>query len=212
MKTRVLAHLAALSLALVLPGCVDNQAFLEFDAMCFPDAPTTGTCPASAATCTTVVGDGRLFVDLAVVGELIQQIQINNQLPNNADKTTNRVNTNDAQIEEFRFTYSTAGASIPAATVKQSVLVPAAGSQSPFVVVMPASILAVLSGLSLPTEVLVNVSAAGHLKDGSSFVVGPYPIPVTVCSVCTPTLVCTTAGQVPTCCPQPGQVANCACF
>jgi hypothetical protein len=213
MRTRAFAGLIALPLAFGLPGCVDNQAFIEFANLCFPQPATAAnTCPASSNTCTTIVGEGRLFVDIGVVGELIQQIQINNQLPDNADATTGRVNTNDALIEEFRFTYSTAGASIPSTSSPQTVLVPAANSQSPFVIVMPPGIIAVLSALSTPREVVVNVSAAGHLKDGSTFVAGPYPIPVDVCSGCAGVTTCPQAGQLPTYCPQFGQTASVACF
>ncbi len=99
MKTRILP-LALLGAA--LSGCIqENYASLEFYGVCAGPTPdtTTGACVYSASC--DLYALFTYWYDPAVVSELLVPIEMFNQLPNNADLSAGRVNTNDAIIEEW---------------------------------------------------------------------------------------------------------------
>ncbi len=208
------AH-ALLAPALMLLGCgTQNMASVEPVAICANVDPQPACVYQS--TCALVNMDGRESVDVNRAPYLWVPIQYNNQNPSNADPTTGRVNSRDAQIERFEMHY-TGSVAVPDAAVDQSVTVLAAGSQTAGVHLIPPATMTILSaalaGSTGFTEIVAEVKARGHYTDGTAFVTGSLKIPVDVCAGCYGTLpTCSTAGQVYQCCPWFGQTANCKCM
>jgi hypothetical protein len=202
--------------ALTLLACgTPNLSSVEPAALCAEVDPQPQC--TYQATCALVNMDGRLGVDLTLVPYLWAPIQYNNQNPNNADPSTGRVNTRDAYIERFDMHYAGALA-LPDAQSDQTVLVPAAGSQTAGVHIIPPSMVtimtAALTGTQGYTEVIAEVKARGHYTDGTTFVTGSMQVPIDVCVGCYgPRPTCTTAGNIFYCCPQYGQSdAHCKCM
>jgi hypothetical protein len=157
---------------------------------------------------------GRLSVDLGQANVLFAPIQWNNQNPNNADASSGRVNTRDAMIEQFNIHYT--GLAVPDGLIRQSILIPAGGSQTAGVYLIPGDTAVIIAAALATrpgfTEIVAEVKARGRYGDGTTFVTGTKKIPVDVCVGCygAPPA-CPTAGDVLVCCPQYGQTANCKC-
>ncbi len=204
MKTPILA-LAALAAA--LSGCVlDNYASPEFFGICGNPAPdsTTGFCTYSS-TCGTYMSS--YWYDPAYGNGLVVPIEIVNQLPNNADVTALRVNTNDAVIEQWEFDYAVGNpgsyATFQSATFGTTVVVPAASHVVALVPVVPAGL-----GVFLPAFI-VNVRAVGRYLDDRTFETGPFGVQVYQATYSAPVLSSCT-GYVGIC-PQPGQAGTPGC-
>lgn len=190
-RARVLAALAMAS-----GGCiVDNHASIEFFAVCSPPAPDTsnGAClyPASCET----VALGTFTADVSFVTEAVAPIELRNQLPNNADLSIGRVNTNDAFIQ--RWLVGLGGLEF---VVNANTTVPAAGSTVALVPLLPAAAVSLLAGSG--GQVVASVRAAGRYADDRTFETGPYEVPVDFCTGCYVPPICTTAVIA---CPQEGQ-------
>lgn len=202
MKTPTLA-LAALALS----GCVlDNYASPEFYGVCANPAPdsTTGFCTYSS-TCGTYMSN--YWYDPTSPYGLVVPIEMFNQLPNNADVTALRVNTNDAVIEQWEFDYAVGNpgsyVTFQSASIGTTVVVPAASHTVALVPVVPPG-LAVL----LPYFV-VNVRAVGRYLDDRTFETAPFGVQVYQATYVPPTLSSCT-GYVAVC-PQPGQASTPGC-
>ncbi len=179
MNARTLAPLALLLAA----GCgADNFASVQFFEICFPPAPTSGSCTFPATCETTLLG--RPFVDVGAASVLELPIQMNNQLPPITDTSTGRVNTNDAHIEKYTINYSVGGAALPGTVSLANDTVPTSGSTVVLVEVLPLSTITALSAIapSTPTTIVAEVVASGRYDNGNSFETGPYKIAVDVCN------------------------------
>lgn len=196
MKTPILA-LAALAAA--LSGCVvDNYATPEFFGICVSPAPdtTTGACTYSS-TCGTYTS-GYAY-DPTYPGSVIVPIEMFNQLPNNANPSALRVNTNDAVIQQWRLEYMVGGVAVATATAVTSTLIPAGTHTVAFVPVD------VTPMFGLPF--VLNVRAAGQYLDDRTFVTGAFGVPLSVMTYVPMT--CTTGTAKA--CPRAGQESTQAC-
>ncbi len=207
MKTRILP-LALLGAA--LSGCIqENYASLEFYGVCAGPTPdtTTGACVYSASC--DLYALFTYWYDPAVVSELLVPIEMFNQLPNNADLSAGRVNTNDAIIEEWRFEYLVGDLVAMEATAAENMVVPAASHKTALVPVFPASLNGIMSALPANWQFTVNVRAAGRYNDERSFETGPFKVAAGKRSYSAP-LSCV-APKFLAACPQIGQEGSYAC-
>ncbi len=187
MKTPLLV-LAAL--AATLSGCsVDNYASPEFMGICVSPGPdtTTGACTYSAP-CSAYLTS--FWYDASYAGTLVVPIEMFNQLPNNADQSAWRVNTNDAVIEEWRI--EVGGVTI--ATASTSLVIPAG---THVVALVPV----------VPVVGAVSIRAAGRYLDDRTFVTGAFG--VTIFPGTYAPMTCTTGTAKA--CPRAGQEATQGC-
>lgn len=218
MTRRTLAStVAAAALAALTVGCGrDNRGSVAFAALCFPPTPdqTTGSCPL-AATCTSVLASGALWVDLVTSGHTLQYpIQIDNERPDNTDLASGRTNTNYAVIERFDLKYQASGYSLPPASSGQTVTVPAAGSTVAEVFLIPAVAGAVLAAAlpAGPVDLTIIVTAHGRYGDDTQFDTAPFPVHASVTQGLIGPLGCVdSTKKLIGVCPQQGQTAVAAC-
>jgi hypothetical protein len=182
MKTR----LAALALATLALACADNGASLEPFAIC---SPPEDECVFSSECDMQFIGT--LALDTSVSSQLWIFIQVNNQLPNNADLSAGRVNTNDAFVTEYEVEYQGAGGGSSMGRVPSSV-VPASGSAVISVFLQPP---AVAGG------VLAKLRLKGHYTDQSDFETAEFEIPITVCQGCLGPVGCPVGEVLTSVCP-----------
>ena len=198
-------------------GCTrSNLGTLEFGSICAP----TDDCTFSA-TCDLVDMSGQLWVDLAYMlnhnmqGTLAYPIELFNQRPNNENLEAGLVNTNDATIDRFEMRYEASGSTIPGATSRQTITVPADGSTVAMVVLIPpaSSASAALAALPAGTVVTVKLKARGHYHDGTDFETGELPVPVELRNGAFTGYACVDATQtVTSICPgNAGQKVNAVC-
>ncbi len=192
MKTRAtLRALPLLALAFVgAAGCADN-ASVQVQAICSPtdDCTFSGTCD------TQYIGYPTLDIGTSASDVLWLVLQVGNQLPNNADSDTWRVNTNDAHVDETVVEYQ--GALGGSKSVGSNFLVPAGGSA---VVSVKLDMTGAVVG-----PVLATLRMRGYFDDGTRFETGEFPISITVCSGCVPACLTATcppssSGQAPLVC------------
>ncbi len=223
MTTRALPLLAlALGAALgtSLGGCVGDAATLEFSGICAPPV-TASPCldvAISGSLCINGILGTRPYVYTTVGGtpnDLQLAVSMLNQLPNNADPSYGQVNTNDADIESWVYTFDTGGYPIQDTSWSEpagGITIPAGlgstpGGGTPLVPLLPTQIVTELKGAmpaGVTATVISNVRAKGHLKDGSPFETSPYPVSIDVINSDI-TYTCSTAGDTPQFCPKAGQ-------
>ena len=206
MKTRIPPLLA---LATALFGCVaENHASPEFMGICTNPAPDASGCLYSP-TCDSYALFTYVY-DPAAIPDLLVPIEMRNQLADNSDPTSGRVNTNDAVIQQFNFEYLI-GSNTPVLTASEnvSVVLPAATTKTALVPVIPASLNATMSALPAGTQFVVNVRAAGRYADERYFETGPFRVPAGLLTY-SPPLTCTLPDQLEAC-PQKGQSGSYAC-
>lgn len=189
---------AALLLPLAALACAQNNASVRIAAICAP--PTDPSACTFTATCSAQY-IGTNVIDVAVTGVLALEVQVDNQLPNNANAGLNRTNTNDAFVQWYEIEYDY---TLPKSTgyVLGSGLVPANGSAVISVLAIPQS-----AGVTAATPqgyVLAKMRLHGVLADTTSFETGVFEIPIRICAGCIGVLTCT-APAVPTYCPAAGQ-------
>jgi hypothetical protein len=204
MKTPILPLLA---LAAALCGCPqENHASLEFFGICANPAPAATGCP-YADTCGTYALFTYLY-DPLVDSELLVPIEFFNQLPDNSDPSSGRVNTNDAVVQQWRFEYVFAGTVFATAAASDNFVVPVQSHKVAMVPVIPASLNTLMRGLT-GIEIDVNVRAAGRYLDDRYFETGPFKVPAGT-GIYVPPATCT-APAVLQACPQLGQSGTYAC-
>jgi hypothetical protein len=229
MKTRAFTLLFAASLA---TGCVDNDASVLIDAVCYPPEPQNGQCVVSNSCDLFLTGIP--FVDLKATGNsFVLPIQFQNQLPDNANASAGSTNTNIAFVDELRFTYR--GPPIIAATDqdgdgdvdaddhKPALLLEEVTAPMTSFSIGPGGTAVAWMELIAPTvgntlvpiqerRVTIEVSAAGHYNHGGSFETGPFQLVADMCRGCLPPAATPCAvGEIYTACPQPGQTSNFTC-
>lgn len=183
MKTS-LTLLAALALALA--GCEDNRASIQIQAVCAP----TDDCTFAATCDAQYIGWPTLDLNASTSDSVAIFLEVENQLPNNANLGTGRLNTNDAHVDEAIVEYVGLGEFIAGTNIN----IPAAGSAVLQVEVIPTGhateLVAFVGG-----EIVGNVRLGGYLDDGTRFETGDFPVTVRICAGCL------TACGVPTCPP-----------
>jgi hypothetical protein len=205
MKKALAAVLAAATLS-----CADNNASVQFQAIC---APPDDGCTFAETCDAQYIGLSQM--DVGVTDRLWLTMQFANQLLNNADPDTGRANTNDAQIREFRIEYD-APVALPDASVRVGPFrVPASGNAVVSVFPIPAEIGALLRPAipaSVPAAplfvtVVARVRALGIYDNQSSFETAEYEVPVQVCNGCLGTFaVCPDLSAAGLCPPNDGQL------
>lgn len=213
---------AALLALLASAGCVDNWASVQPYAVCAPPEDTE-VC-AQAAECEMLLA-GRPYMYTLVDGfpnALVVWIQFNNQLPDDADPSTGRVNGNDFYAHEMDLEFSGDGVATPV-TVPVSFTVPAAGAFSPLLPIIPelqnTQFLATIPTGAAGT-VLVDITVRGTFANGNDLEIGPYQVVVDVLNwdpIADPLLgnpllySCADAADVFVACPKLGQTASFDC-
>lgn len=194
MKTR--AFLLALPL-LAIAGCRDNRASIQIQAVCAPtdNCSFSGTCDAQYI--------GFATVDSTRTDHLWLLLQVENQLPDNTDRSVGKLNTNDAHIDQVVVEYDGIGLGRAVVDVIDY-RVPASGSSVISVEAIPASLNAtpVLTSFAPTTAtrtMVANVRLRGFYDDGSRFETGEFPVGIRVCAGCltAATGLCPTAATCP---------------
>lgn len=210
--------LAAALLVLALAGCRDDLATIELFAICAPpdDAASCGT----TGACEAVLASPRLEVltsvnvgGVATVNQLEAFVQLNNQLPNNADVDLGRVNTNDfigeAYLIHFRGVPGLSDVVYPA-----NFTVAAESSSTPVIPIIPSSTMIQLRGAIVDGTtalVIAEVRVRGHLIDGSEIETEAFDVAVNVTDSEFVPAGCPTLGDVRFYCPNAGQTASTEC-
>jgi hypothetical protein len=177
MNTRAIALLAS-AFAVLAAGCAPDRMSLEVKSFCAPTADCT-----FGATCSSQYL-ATYKVDTASGLWLFMQVE--NQLEDNSNANTKRVNSNDAHITGATISFTGArGGSVTLPTVANQA-VPAAGSA--------------VIGIQIPAGGVVGVVAAqirltGYYDNGREFETGDIPLNYVIVAVgalgtCTTTQSC----------------------
>lgn len=215
---KLLKPLASLALVAAFSGCADNHSTIEIFGICAPPADASSC--ASDGTCSALLASPRPFVYLqytsfagaAVDNELVMFMEFRNQRPRNEDRSSGRVNTADAKIEKYKYKFG--GVAVPELESPATGTVPAGGSSTPVVPIIPGSAALLMQGL-LPAGlslVTVELRAAGRYDDGSTFETGAYQVAVDVYNSTFPGYGCPKLGDIVSAvCPNPGQTSTWTC-
>jgi len=176
MNTRALA-LAALLSGVSLGACTsaNESVGVALSAIC----SITEDCTFAAECDTQYIGV--IVFDRALARQLWLPVQVNNALPNNADPSIGRLNTNDAHITSIEVTYE--GFALASASVPVAYTVPANGQATVGLYVVPPQPVA-LPAPAAQTQAIARVVAKGYFEDGGTFETGEFPVPFTFCSGC----------------------------
>ncbi len=174
MKTRLSAIALAAAFGAAVSGCTtDQRQSVQIQTICVPST----SCTFKNACDAQYIGYPALDLAASPTQTLWLTVQVANQLPNNADPSVGKVNTNDAHIDETDVTYE--GALVRTESYGSVFNVPA-GSTA--VISVQLHLVGATGGAGAATnEVLANVKLKGSLDDGTRFESGPFPITVKVC-------------------------------
>jgi hypothetical protein len=218
MKTSAAAF--ALVLALGLSGCADNHASVELFGICAP--PDNAEECGMGGTCDAFLASARPWVFLknssGSPNGLELFVEVHNQMPENADATAGRVNTNDAIITGYELDVSTLGYAVEDYFYPANFPVAAEGTFTPVIkfipeeigILMSSGIAAVAGADPGPFTAIVGARLVGHLLDGEEFTTGTFTIAVDVWNANHPGYACA-AGQLVAVCPNEAQTASFAC-
>jgi len=218
MKTRALI-LASLVAAGVTACKIDNNMSIEPVGVCaFPSDAEACELPAECdayLTGRSAVFYLSIYTEGVVDNELELWMEFRNQLPNNADASAFRVNTNDAVIETYKISYDAPGLTIPSIEVGPiSQTIPADGSSSASVPVIPfeiATALGVAMANGSAQIVTARVAVAGHYTNGDRFETGEFQIPVSVADFVFPGYFCPVGEHLTFVCPNYAQTSSWNC-
>jgi hypothetical protein len=209
MKTR---PLALASLAALLAGCSAEFSGITIAGVCAPPVPQADTLQCVyTATCDAFFA-GTAVLD-AAAGQLQGidfrlPVEIDNTLPNNADTTSGRINTNDATIQSLEVSYP--GTSLPTWNVPATVTVRAAGTSGAVLRLIRVQDFAALAPSGAGTrQIDIAVRAHGVLGSQDAFTTAWFHVPVIVCNDCLPTSPCPAGKSYAAACPSapaPGPV------
>lgn len=185
MTTRALATATA-TLAIALAGCPVDFSGVSIAGVCSPPTPDATTLACEyPATCGTYFA-GTPVLDAGTAGQAIDfrlPVEIDNQLPNNADSASGRVNTNDAQITSFEVMYT--GVTLPTWNVPATVTVKAAGTAGALLRLIPVQYFAsIVPPADTTRQMVVSVRAHGVLTSQDAFTTAWIQVPVEVCNGC----------------------------
>ncbi|HET8539365.1 MAG TPA: hypothetical protein VFL83_05790 [Anaeromyxobacter sp.] len=193
-KSLVIAAAAALLGALAgASGCVDNRASIQVQMICQP----TSDCTFPEDGCELEYAGYPVYDRALGTGDVLRVfLQIANQLADNSDASSGRLNTNGAHVDEIE----TELAGVVSGTYTVGV--------NAFIETSSVSVLAVpipvgdSSLVGAPTgELLARVRFRGYYDDGTRWETGAFPITALVCSGCL-TAKC---GTAPSTCPESGE-------
>lgn len=216
MKTRL--SVLACVLALASAGCVDNDASIEILAICAPPEDAE-QCRGTSGECEMYLASDRPWVYTrrsdGTLNRLEEFVQINNQLPNNADPDVFRANTNDFIAEEYVLEFKGANG-VPKITHPANFAIPASSSFSPVIPIIPESamtfISAALPDSTMPRLVIAEITLRGRLVDGSEIETGVFSVAVDVFDAVFPGFGCPKPTEIVTAvCPNDGQTASVTC-
>lgn len=215
MKTRTLA---AVLLALGLSACSSEFSPVAIFSICAPPTPDTsnGSCTYPATCTNTLAGTPVLDVSNATV-DFRLPVELQNSLKDNSSSLDGRINTNDAFMQSWEMTYS--GADLPSWSVAGAVTVPAEGSGSAVLRLIPSSYFSsILPAGAATLSLIVKVRGHGVLTSQDSFTTAWFQVPVEVCAGCLTARSCP-AGTILAACPpaapgalNPGQTASATCL
>jgi hypothetical protein len=171
-------RLALLLPLLALAACRENDASIQIQDICVPPSG----CSFSDKCDATVVVNPEL--DPAVATQMILFFQVENQLANNSQKDTYRLNTNDAYLEHYQVAYSGA-LSGTTPWLSATGVVPANGTAVTGLMVVPPTALATLtSAVAWPdiAPATAKVKLRGHYRDGTEFETAEYPVNIDIAS------------------------------
>ena len=193
----------AAALVVLFGGCVrKNTASIEASAICtVPDNCTFGD------TCGSQLIDTPQ-IDVSGVERMWLAVEVRNQLTNNADEESGRVNTHDAEFDSYSLEFSGARpaalpatiADIPATTGYAQQLIPANGTAVIGFEPLPLSLVGALAAGGTPAgpdydEVTVSATFKGKFKDGSKWETS-LDFPLRICHDCV-FAVCSDTTQLP---------------
>jgi hypothetical protein len=212
------ALLALTLLAAAGTGCIDNRASVEPFGVCAP--PDDASECSMDAECDALLSNRSATLYLRTAAgdnALLLWLQWNNQLPNNADPSSGRPNTNDAFLRTYKLSFSAPGLAIPDIEIDAlEQPIPAGGSATAIAHVIPVETSAQLWA-AIPigvtdVRVLVKLRATGIYAHDASFETDEVQIPVAVRKLVFPGYVCADAAKVVTAvCPNVGQTASIKC-
>ncbi len=203
--------LVVLAPALGLGGCTDVRVPVQFYGLCgFPDALT---CDPPAGKCVKYQ-NGQLYLHYQSRDSLDMVAEFHNQRPNNADTDSGAVNTADAMITEYRYTFSAsppvrlAPLSLPYMTTP----IGPGGTATVWVPVIPISTVAELRATAgYQGYISVEITARGQFGDGSTFEAKGITIPVWVIASAPAPYTCPDPAVTPTFCPSEYQTHSVSC-
>lgn len=158
MKSRLLA----LGLLLGAAGCVDDRASLEIYGIC----AMTDDCTFGAACDVYHMGT----VDFATGGSMLMvAFELHNQLPNNADLASGRVNSNDAHVDGGSVEFKVDGTVVSTwGFLTGNSVIPADGTGLVWTYLAPST---------LPVGVYTaELTLTGYYDNGNDFETGPFPV------------------------------------
>lgn len=193
MKTRnaVLASALALGAALFAHGCADDRASVQIQMVCFP----TDDCTFSETCGAQYIGWVTLDTTQSANDVAWLFLQVENQLPDNSNANTGRLNTNDAHIDEVIVEYE--GFPLPKVVIGSNFTVLAGGTSVISVEAVTATGGAALDIANFAGELLAKIRLGGYYDDGTRFETGEFPVTIRVCAGC----VGATCGGLATCPP-----------
>lgn len=222
MTTRLAAAFIAFGLA--GSGCtVDDHASVQIFAVCAP--PEDATLCGFDGACDRLLASDRPFVVSQVdfglgpaANQLEMFVQFDNQMPDNADPSSGRVNTNDFVLEDYQISLSGPLGAAGTFVHPANATVPAESSFVPVVPIIPAVAMPFVAAQIPPGTTglaVAEVVARGRFLDGSHHETGPFRVAVNVFNgvfdVLTD-LVCPKPGEVVTAvCPNVGQTSSITC-
>lgn len=182
--------LATATLALALSGCAVEFSGVSIAGVCSPPTPDANTAACVYPSTCDAFYAGTPLLDAGASGQSLDfrlPVEIDNQLPNNADPANGRVNTNDAQIDNFEVAYE--GVSLPTWNVPATVTVKAAGTAGALLRLIPVQAFpTIVPPVATTRQMVVSVRAQGKLGSQDSFTTAWVRIPVEVCNGCLATV------------------------
>lgn len=167
---------AAALLALTVAACADNRASVQIRGIC---AGPTDSCTYSSKCDLYALGE--FAFDASFGQPMTLAVEVHNQLKENADVSSGRLNTNDAHVTEVIAEYD---GGLPQSSTLVQQTVPANGTAVIFA--YPFSTATAdyldLAGIAGTQVIVAHMRLKGILDDGSSFETGAIDIPVTVCT------------------------------
>jgi hypothetical protein len=206
MKTRALAT-ASLAV-LLLAGCPAEFSGVTIVGVCSPPEPVNNACTYPATCDTFFAGTAILDAAAGQAGgvDFRLPVEIDNQLPNNADTANGRINTNDAQVQSWEVTYP--GTSVPSWNVGATVTIKASGTSGALLRLIRVQDFAALAPNGAGTrQVVVSVRGHGVLGSQDAFTTAWFDVPVTVCNDCLPKNPCPSGTTFQGACPSTGSAS-----
>lgn len=215
MNTRLtsLPLVVAAVAGLAVGGCALNPVPVEFYGFCgFDDI--AAVCAPPAGKCGTYQ-NGQLYLYYNQRGSLDMVSEFHNQRIDNTDVTPGGVNSANAQITQFHYTFAgNPPIVLPGRTVRVlTTPIAASGTSTLWIPVIPPETVADLrGGAAYDGQIDVTLYGTGRFGDGSSFETAKIIVPTWVDSTSPPATTCTDPAATPVFCPSPYQTHTFDCI